>query len=98
MENMSEIIEALNTIFNDNPFKIVISKPISKNEKYKKITVEKKGNYFQISSFTEKQVFHSNVNKQKLLDSCTIFLTSHYGNLNAWVFLGVIFRNSNPKV
>lgn len=81
---MSDLTEALNVVFIDTPFKIVISKPINKNETYKKITIEKKESYFQISSYTEKQVFHSNVSNSELLGYCQNLLTDRFGILNAW--------------
>lgn len=47
-------------------YRLVISKPASKQEPYRKITAEKKKGCFQLSCYTEKQVFHENVPEEAL--------------------------------
>ena len=44
----------------------IISKPSSKSSEYKKIDVQAKGKAFQISKYTQKQVFHENVEAKEL--------------------------------
>ena len=44
----------------------IISKPSSKSSEYKKIDVQAKGKAFQISKYTQKQVFHENVESKEL--------------------------------
>ena len=55
---MSEMLDYLNRIFEENIFKIVLSNAKKVNESYKKIVVEKKEEYYQIARYTSKQVFH----------------------------------------
>lgn len=63
--------------------KLVISKP-AKSEPYKKIVVEHKGSYYQLSSYTEKQVFHENVAPEKLVERCAALTEGHYGQVNGF--------------
>ena len=44
----------------------IISKPSSKSSEYRKIDVQAKGKAFQISKYTQKQVFHENVEAKEL--------------------------------
>ncbi len=46
--------------------KLVVSNPCKKTALYKKITVEKKQNTYQISKYTDKQVFHENLSSSEL--------------------------------
>ncbi|MCC8067959.1 MAG: SAM-dependent methyltransferase [Clostridiales bacterium] len=64
--------------------KIVISKQQSKQEEYKRITVEKKGNYYQIARYTEKQVFHKNVRGENAADCCAAAMDGHFLQANGW--------------
>lgn len=81
---MNSILDCVTHILNDAPVKLVISKPVSKDQTYKKITIDYKGTYFQISKFTDKQVFHENVTDQELLPCCTDYLETSFRQLNAW--------------
>lgn len=80
---MSELQSFLDTIFGDNPSKIIISKP-SKNAEYRKLCVLKKANGYQLEKYTEKQVFHENLSVEKAVLRCADFFDEGYGQLNAW--------------
>jgi site-specific DNA-methyltransferase (adenine-specific) len=58
---MSELKELINKIFENEIKKAVISKPVSKQAEFKKITISRMPKFFQIAKHTEKQVFHENV-------------------------------------
>ena len=45
---MSELVEHILNIFQQNPIKTVISKPSKKDNTYIKINIENKGNYYQV--------------------------------------------------
>lgn len=63
---------------------MIISKPQEKSNPYKKIVIERKKDYFQAAKYTEKQVFHDNIEpdtlKQYLLDT----ISDAYLQVNAW--------------
>lgn len=80
---MSELQSFLDTIFGDNPSKIIISKP-PKNAEYRKLCVLKKANGYQLEKYTEKQVFHENLSTEKAVLRCADFFELGYGQLNAW--------------
>ncbi len=81
---MSEIKTFIDKVFGTKIKKAVISKPADKQAQYKKITVELLPKYYQIAKYTEKQVFHENIDFDKICDRCTEIMESGYLQLNAW--------------
>lgn len=67
-----------------SPEKIVLSKPLSKANKYKKIVIIKKSDMFAVEKFTEKQAFHEKIDRSELSGLCTEQLGCDFGQLNAW--------------
>lgn len=68
-----EVRDYIEKIFAKNPLKIVVSKAVSKDVRYRKITVVRKEKGYQIERLTQKQAFHENVSawdEQKLIDMC----------------------------
>lgn len=65
--------------------KIVISKPIGKEEPYRRIVVErKKDGYVQISRYTERQAFHENLPQDRLGEACYALVHGHFLQVNGW--------------
>lgn len=81
---MEELLKYLEQILTHDITKIVISKPASKSEEYKKITIERKKENYQIAKYTEKQVFHENVSKEDLAQRCVELTKAHFQQINAW--------------
>ncbi len=81
---MNSLNDYVSKITADNPSKIVISKPVSKTEPYKKIVVERKNGYYQIARYTDKQVFHENVTTEQIGERCLDFLEHTHMQINAW--------------
>lgn len=81
---MNELKKYLNTIFTELPLKTVISKPSKKDAAYKKIIIEYKEKYYQVAKYTEKQVFHENLNIDEIINFCEIALQDDYRQLNSW--------------
>lgn len=67
-----------------SPVKIIISNAVTKTQEIKKIQIEKKEKYYQIAEFTEKQVFHKNVDENELERVCITCLNEKFLQLNAW--------------
>jgi hypothetical protein len=116
VENMNELKKAINEILQEEIIKIVISNKMNKDVKYNKITFilkENKGKqYYQVEKFTDKQVFHENIEIDILEEKLTEYLQGNYKQLSAWssshtfdlkiskkekVFLGKK-KNDNTKV
>ena len=86
-DTKKDIQNYIEKIFAKNPLRIVVSKAVSKDVKYRKITVVRKEKGYQIERLTQKQAFHENVSvwdEQKLIDMCARWLGTEYGQLNAW--------------
>lgn len=82
MEN--NISQALEKIFENNPVRLIFSKP-PKSGKFRKINITKKQNCFQAERFTEKQVFHENLPDENALKNyCKTLFEQGWGQLNAW--------------
>ncbi len=77
-------MNSINRIVNDNLLKVIISKPVDKNNEYKKIVIEKKREYFQAAKYTQKQVFHDNVKAEALADYIAKLMGEEFLQLNAW--------------
>ena len=64
---MEELKKSINEITNDNIVKVVISNKLNKDVEYNKINIQlkEKNNkkYYQIEKYTDKQVFHENIEK-----------------------------------
>lgn len=81
---MPEINEYILKIFENNIQKAVISKPVNKSCEYKKITITKMSNSYQVAKYTEKQVFHENITAEKVAGRCIELIEDTYLQFNAW--------------
>ena len=85
---MEDLIKAIDDMLNDELIKIVISNKINKENKYNKISIflkeNKKKEYYQIEKYTDKQVFHENIEKEELRDKILEFVYNNYKQLNGW--------------
>lgn len=81
---MQQLEQLFQQILDNDVFKLIISKPKQKDNEYKKIVIEKKSDYYQISKYTEKQVFHENVKADALASRCTELTFEHFLQVNAW--------------
>lgn len=83
---MDELKSYISQIIDAQPLKVVISKPLVKDEQYKKIVIERKSSFYQLSKYTEKQVFHENIPFNEICKKCTTIVYQHYLQLNAWSY------------
>lgn len=67
---MPELKNYILQIFKNDIQKAVISKPISKDAEFKKITISRMPKFYQIAKFTDKQVFHENVQFCDIAQRC----------------------------
>ncbi len=81
MNNLSELINDISSA--DSIKKIIISKPSKKTFEIKKVVIDKKDKGYQISKYTEKQVFHENISEKMLTEKVTS-LAEDYRQINAW--------------
>lgn len=63
---MKDLKTALSLLCGEAITKIIVSKPVLKTQKYRKLTVEEKPGGFQLTGYTEKQAFHENLKKEQL--------------------------------
>ena len=85
---MEELKKALDEVFKDDIIKIVISNKLNKEVKYNKIAVNlketNKGVFYQIEKFTDKQVFHENINIESINEKVYEYLNGAYKQFSAW--------------
>ena len=85
---MEDLKKAIDEMLNDDILKIVISNKMNKELKYNKISIsikEKNGSeYYQVEKFTEKQVFHENLNKEELSEKLFEYTAGNFKQVSAW--------------
>lgn len=79
---MNELEQYVTMMLDVGVNKIIISNPNAKSNRIKKIIIDKKGEKFQIASYTEKQVFHENVELNLLADKCVELINNNYRQVN----------------
>ena len=79
---MEQILESLGEVLASKPYKLVLSN--GKGCEYQKIVLQQKGDYFQIEKYTQKQVFHENIQPEQLGDSLAKLLELGYRQLNSY--------------
>lgn len=80
--------EALRKIAELSPVKIVLSNVADKEQRIQKVQIEKKDKHFQIAQYSDKQVFHKNVDEEELIYFCIEELGVNFLQLNAWMLGG----------
>ena len=80
--------EALRKIAELSPVKIVLSNVADKEQRIQKVQIEKKEKHFQIAEYSDKQVFHKNVDEEELISFCIEELGVNFLQLNAWMLGG----------
>ena len=79
---MEDLNRAIGEITKEDIIKVVISNKMNKDVKYKKIVfaLKEKGNkeYYQIEKYTDKQVFHENIEKEVLEEKVLECLENNY--------------------
>ena len=89
MKNQDMTVEeALRKIAELSPVKIVLSNVADKEQRIQKVQIERKDKHFQIAQYSDKQVFHKNVDEDELISFCIEELGVNFLQLNAWMLRG----------
>lgn len=80
--------EAIRKIAKLSPVKIVLSNVADKEQRIQRVQIEKKEKHFQIAEYTDKQVFHKNVDEEELISFCIEEFGVNFLQLNAWMLGG----------
>ena len=67
---MPQLKDLIVNIFEDTIQKAVFSNPAEKDAEFKKITISRMPKFYQITKFTEKQVFHENIDFDNIAERC----------------------------
>lgn len=85
---MEELKNKINEIADDKILKVVISNKLNKDVKYNKINIElkEKNNkeYYQIEKYTDKQVFHENIDLDMIETKLFEMTFESYKQVAAW--------------
>ncbi|MBN7574062.1 MULTISPECIES: class I SAM-dependent methyltransferase [Clostridium] len=85
---MEELKKAIKEIIEDNVIKLVVSNKTNKNFEYNKIVIYLKENnkrtYYQIEKYTDKQVFHENIDTDILEERIIEYVEPNYKQISAW--------------
>ena len=78
------ILEHVEEMISSRPYKIVLSKPVSKSQENKKVNIMLKKGYYQVERYTKTQVFHENLAFSRAASRCVDFLRDQFLQMNAW--------------
>ena len=81
---MEELGKYLDEMIGAGISKIVISNPAGRQETYRKIQIDRKNKSYQISKFTDTQVFHENLTEEYLGERCQELIRGHFRQVNGW--------------
>lgn len=85
---MEELNNILNDIFNEKVIKIVVSNKLKSDNKYNKVAVNllsnSKKEYYQVEKYTDKQVFHENIEINKIQNKLEEIVFNNYKQVNIW--------------
>ncbi|MBU3135463.1 SAM-dependent methyltransferase [Clostridium gasigenes] len=85
---MEDLKKVINEIIKEDIIKIVLSNKMNKDVTYNKITFVLKENkekeYYQVEKYTEKQVFHENIDIDKLEEKVLEYVCGNYKQVSAW--------------
>lgn len=85
---MNQLENIINDIISLKVIKIVLSNKKAKDFKYNKMVFmlkeNSKGEFYQIEKYTDKQVFHENIDKNALKESILSYLEENYKQVGAW--------------
>ena len=85
---MEELKKAINEITEQEIIKLVISNKKNKDVEYNKINFTLKENnkkqYYQVEKYTDKQVFHENIDMDILKEKILEYIKEDYKQLSAW--------------
>lgn len=85
---MSDLNIAIDEIVKDEIAKVVISNKVNSDVKYNKISFLLKQNnkktFYQVEKYTDKQVFHENIEIAEFNNKLTEFISGNYKQASAW--------------
>lgn len=81
---MEELMRCVAQMTGEGVRKLILSKPAGKEVPYKKIVIEAKKDYFQASSYTDKQVFHENIPAGELAERVCALADGRFRQINGW--------------
>lgn len=79
--------EQIHDILQSLPYKLILSK--AKNCEYRKVQILKKEKNYQIEKYTQKQVFHENLDKEELEVYLLQELGTHFFQMNVGMQSGI---------
>ncbi|MFV0465535.1 MAG: class I SAM-dependent methyltransferase [Lachnospiraceae bacterium] len=79
-----EISAYIRELVNSGPIKIILSRPDQSNTNFKKTTLIKQQNGYQIEQFTEQQVFHRNIEIGELEETLSSLIFHAYKQVNGF--------------
>ena len=81
---MDNFTHNLDIILSYEPYKYIISNPLKKEEKFSRIVINLKNEFYHVEKFSKDKVFHENIDKKNIKTFISDILENHYKQLNAW--------------
>ncbi|MGL5574272.1 MAG: class I SAM-dependent methyltransferase [Sarcina sp.] len=85
---MEELRLKINELLNTNIIKVVLSNKVTKGYEYNKVIFSMKVKegieFYQVERYTDKQVFHENIEKEELEEKVLEYLKGNYKQVGIW--------------
>ena len=81
---MNELEQYIKMMIDADINKIIISNPNLKTNEIRKVVIDKKGESYQVSRYTEKQVFHENIESGFINDKLLEIIGDNYRQVNGF--------------
>lgn len=81
---MNNAVQFVAAAFNEDVNKCILSNPVKGVGEYRRIVIERSGNKYRVEKYTEKQVFHSTLERSAALEFVEKSITNEFRQLNSW--------------
>lgn len=79
-----ELEQILASLWEANPYKLILSNPLQKQNPYQKMVIHCLDTCWQVEKYTQKQVFHENQSKEEIQAFVLDALQTQFKQCNAW--------------
>ncbi|KNZ40788.1 class I SAM-dependent methyltransferase [Acetobacterium bakii] len=81
---MDNFTHNIDIILSYEPHKYIISNPIKKEEKFSRMIINLKNEFYHVEQFSKDKVYHENIPKKDIKTFITGIMENNYKQLNAW--------------
>ncbi len=81
---MNNAVQFVAAAFNEDVSRCILSNPVKGAGEYRRIVIERSGNKYRVEKYTEKQVFHSTLERVEAVELVETAIAEKFRQLNSW--------------